>query len=230
MILVLIAGGVLVGVSYILDQRKDAKARNESNWGIGPPQPPLHINQLKDDLEATNRDGSTVRLGDLKGKVWVASYLYADCPMGCIQNSENLREVYDDFGEDPRFHMVSFSVNSEADTQERVAAFMQKQKIDHTNWWYLTAEDSRLGDYTSKFFQLFPSKPTVDPELLKENGIITHSFTLVLIDDKARVRGYYDVMNAEPIPDMNITVGEMNLGRLKQDVQYILDNEMEPKP
>lgn len=224
---VLIAGGVLVAISYVLQQQKEAKARNNSNWGTGPTQAPLFVNKLEDDLEATNRDGSTVRLGELKGKIWVASYLYSDCPMGCIKNAENLRRVYDEYGDHPNFHMVSFSVNSEGDTHEKVEAFMKREKIDHENWWYLTAEDSRLDDYMSKFFQLPRSKRLTDPEAIKKVGIIEHAFQLILIDHKANVRGYYDLMDTQKVPDVGKTVSELNLGRLLRDIQYILDNEMD---
>ena len=146
--------------------------------------------------------------------------------MGCVANSQNLRKVHDEFGEDPRFHMVSFSVNSKGDTADKVAAFMDKQGIDKPNWWYLTAEDDRLDQYTVDFFHLNAPKPVADEELAAKVGIIAHDLRVVLVDGKANIRGYYDLLNTTEVEEFEKTVGELNLDRLKRDLRFILDNEM----
>lgn len=223
-------GGVVVAAAYVMNYNHDAQAGWDSLFGTGPAVRPPIDGKLEKDLEATNRDGRTVHLSELKGKVWVASLLYTDCPMGCVPNAANLKRVYDEFADDPRFAMVSFSVNSEGDTDEKIAAFMERQGIDHDNWWYLTAEDDRIERYRGRFFKLSPSRQITDPELVKEYGIIEHDFHVALIDGKANIRGYYHLLNPTVLEGSEVSIGEMNLNRLKRDLRYILDNEMEAAP
>ncbi|MEM7014562.1 MAG: hypothetical protein AAF585_24135, partial [Verrucomicrobiota bacterium] len=127
----------------------------------------------------------------------------------------------------PRFHMVSFSVNSKGDTEDKVAKFMKEQGIDFPNWWYLTAPDDRLDKYTVDFFKLNAPKPVEDQELAAKIGAIAHDLRVVLVDGKANIRGYYDLLNASEVPGRKETIGQLNLMRLERDLRFILENEME---
>ncbi|MEM7015572.1 MAG: hypothetical protein AAF585_29280, partial [Verrucomicrobiota bacterium] len=97
-VVAMIAGGILVAVSYSIDHNRKARAQWASLFGDGEPVKPPFVGKLEEDLQATNRDGSEVNLGAIKGKVWIASYLFSDCPMGCIANAQNLRKVHEEFG------------------------------------------------------------------------------------------------------------------------------------
>ncbi|MGK0189105.1 MAG: cytochrome oxidase Cu insertion factor (SCO1/SenC/PrrC family) [Verrucomicrobiales bacterium] len=154
-----------------------------SNAAARPP----FVGKLEEDLEATNRDGSNVHLSELKGDVWLASFLYSNCPKACAANSQILLKVYERFGEDPRFHIVLFSAHSSGDTPDKIAAFMARQRIDQPEWWYLTAKDNRLNAYMATFLKLTNS------DLAAQVGV-EHDHRVALVDGKANVRGYYDLL------------------------------------
>ena len=46
--------------------------------------------EIGNDLSATNQDGKTVKLSDLKGKVWIAAEFFAICPHCAVRNGEEL--------------------------------------------------------------------------------------------------------------------------------------------
>ena len=45
---------------------------------------PPHVGKLETDLNAINRTGEKVSLGELRHNVYVAGYQYTDCPAGCL--------------------------------------------------------------------------------------------------------------------------------------------------
>ncbi len=128
-------GGILVTYNYLLRNRLEAHSSR-----------PALIGRLEKDLAAVNRTGEEVNLGSLKGKVWVAGYLFTDCPKQCIGVAVKMAELHERFGENERFHLVSFSVNPAGDTPEKMDAFVKAHGIDAENWWFLTGDEEIIRD------------------------------------------------------------------------------------
>ena len=104
--LIIIAGSVLITRAYLKNHRL-----NQENWRPGK------LYRLEEDLQAVNRDGREVSLGELRGKVYVVGYQYTDCPGGCLGMAAVMKELHDIHGNNPQFHLVSISVNPKADTR-----------------------------------------------------------------------------------------------------------------
>ncbi len=196
-------GGVLVAFNYALHQRAGAK----------DPRPP-YLNKLEEDLEAVNRDGKPARLSQLKGKVYVASYLFTTCPMGCLGIAAKLSEIHGEFGDDPRFQLVSFSVDPSGDTPEMTDEFLNRMNVGIDDWWYLTGEGEAIPRYMLEFFQLYPTKKVDDPNIK-----FLHDMRVVLVDGKANIRGYYQLLHGDA------KMAEQEFEHLRRDIHYILENE-----
>ena len=126
-------------------ERFDRPAMTE----IGKEEPAVLLT-LENDLVATNQDGEEVRLSDLKDKVWVATQFFANCPKCMEQNSVDLRRLYDEFKENPDFHVVSISVNPSEDGVEELKAYAKAIGADTRNWWFLTGPRERLYEFMEK--------------------------------------------------------------------------------
>ncbi len=176
---------------------------------------PPNIARLETDLPAVNRDGKGVSLGQLRGKVYVAGYQYTECPAGCLGLAAIMKTLESEFGSDPRFHLVSISVNPAGDTPEKMNAWVKEKGIDSPDWWFLTGEPQAIADYMISQFKFYATEKVTDPALQVSQGPYAHDQRLAIVDGDANIRGYYDVMSVER--------GAYEFDRLRRDLKMVLD-------
>lgn len=197
-------GGVLVSINYVKRNRAEAL----------DPRPP-YLGKLERDLEAQNRDGTTVHLASLKGKIWLASYLYTDSPAKAPAVARLLTRMWEEFGSDPRLQVVTFSANPGGDTPEKRKEFLRQHGVDDPRWWFLTADARDLSRLVSRYLQLMPAHPVSSPELAASWGPLEHDLRVVLIDGKANVRGRYQLLRSQH--------ATLEMDRLRRDLRYLLE-------
>ena len=201
--LIIIAGSIFITRAYLKNHRL-----NQENWRPGK------LYRLEEDLQAVNRDGSEVSLRELRGKVYVVGYQYTDCPGGCLGMAAVMKELYEIHGNNPKFHLVSISVNPKGDTPEKMDAWVKERGIDSPKWWFLTGDEERIRRYASRFIKFSIPQRNTDPALVATQGEWAHDQRLVLVDGEANVRGFYGVMHPQG--------GETALKLLKRDLDMVL--------
>lgn len=199
-------GGVLVTYNYLLRNRFEYHSER-----------PAFKGKLEKDLTALNRTGREVTLGSLRGKVWVAGYLFTDCPKQCIGVARKMAELQERFGQNERFHLVSFSVNPAGDTPGKMNAFVKAHGIDAANWWFLTGDEKTIRDYMVSYFRFYPVTENTDPVTIATQGAFQHDPRLALVDGLGNIRGYYDVTD----PRLG---GEWEK-KLVSDIEWLLKEE-----
>ena len=205
--LVIAFGSIFVTRAYLL--RRDYEFKN---W-----RPP-HIARLETDLDAINRDGRKVSLGELRKKIYVAGYQYTDCPAGCLGMASVMKLLEEEFGDDPRFRLVSISVNPDGDTPEKMNAWVKEHGIDSDDWWFLTGDGEEIAKYMISEFKFYGTEKVTDPEKIAAVGEFAHDTRLALVDGEANIRGYYDVMNVQR--------GDQEYDRLVRELKMVLDPEL----
>lgn len=205
--LVVAFGSVFVTRAYLVRSAYEAE-----NW-----RPP-HIARLERDLDAVNRDGTKVSLGQLRDKVYVAAYQYTACPAGCLGTAAVMKDLESEFGEDPRFHLVSISVDPASDTAEKMDAWVKERGIDSPRWWFLTGDPGEIAKYMISQFKFYGTERIEDEALAAAQGPYAHDQRLVIVDGEANIRGYYDVMNVQR--------GEIEVARLRRDLKMVLDPDL----
>jgi len=147
------------------------------------------------DFSLTERSGKSVTRGDLLGKVSVVDFIFTSCAAQCPQVTAQMAKVQS-FAL-PRWknvQLVSLTVDPERDTPAALADYARGFSADSARWLFLTGSKERLDDLTRNGFKVASgSKVPVDtsPEA------ILHSVSLVLLDAKARIRGYYESTDPE---------------------------------
>lgn len=205
--LIVATGSIFVTRAYLL--RRDYEVEN---W-----RPP-HIARLETDLEAVNRDGSAVSLGQLRGKVYVVGHQYTECPAGCLGLASVMSMLERQFGDDPRFRLVSISVNPAGDTPEKMDAWVKEKGVDSPDWWFLTGDPETITKYMISTFKFYATEEITDPAQRAAQGPFAHDQRLALVDGDANIRGYYDVLNVQR--------GQMEIERLIRDLKMVLDPEL----
>ena len=140
------------------------------------------------DFQLTERQGKTVRGGDLKGKIWVADFIFTTCTGPCPRMSSLMRQVQQASSGMPEVKLVSFTVDPEHDTPSALAEYAARYHAQPERWHFLTGPREALDHLTRDAFKL----GNVD-------GQLVHSTRLVLLDRKARIRGYYGTTEDSPV-------------------------------
>lgn len=203
---VIFFGAFFVIRAYLVEYRKKIE-----EWRPGK------IARLEQDLPGINRDGRKVALGELKGKVFVAACQYTECPASCARVAAVMKMLLHEFGSDPRFHLVSISVDPAADTPEKLQAWMRAHGEDSDRWWFLSSDPEHINKYLSSQFKFFSPGKITDPARIAREGSISHDHRLFLVDGEANVRGYYGVI--DPVG------GETAIRLLKRDLDMVLHPE-----
>ena len=135
------------------------------------------------DFALTEASNKPVTLADLRGKVWVASFIFTSCAGSCPIMTHHLAQAQSDLPMREDFKLVSVSVNPERDTPAVLTRYAAKNGADRARWWFLTGDKAQIHRLSRETFKL-----AVD-----EGGTtVDHSSKFVLVDRNGVIRGYYD--------------------------------------
>lgn len=130
--------------------------------------------RLENDLVATNQDGETVRISDLKDKVWIATEFFAACPNCAARNGDHLLKFYNKFKDRPDFHVVCVSIDPETDQPERLREYAAALNVDSSNWWFLTGSREEIHRYMEEEMRFLGVRERVDPIEIEAQGKYAH--------------------------------------------------------
>jgi len=158
-----------------------------------------------------NQFGKEVGLDDLNGKIIVANFFFTSCPSICPKLTRNMKRLQDAFKKtDTIVRFVSFTVDPERDSVQKIKAYGDKFSIDHDTWWMLTGDRKVIYDVALNEF-----KASIASEGNIDTGFI-HTEKFFLLDRDKVVRGWYNGLDS------------VNLGRLIKDV-VLLNMERDKK-
>jgi protein SCO1/2 len=149
------------------------------------------------DFSLTDQTETTVTLDELKGKVWIADFIFTTCGGTCPLMTEKMRQLQQSVPAEIR--MVSFSVDPERDTPKVLAAYAAEHGAMRDRWLFLTGERQAMYDLCLKGFKLpldDQNGPPVEP--------ITHSTRFVLVDKEGQIRGYYSATEQEAMAQLAV--------------------------
>ena len=145
---------------------------------------PLPVYYDAPAFSLTDQDGRPFRSDDLRGKAWVADFIFTTCPGACpkmtmkmsgLQKAIPTRDV----------HFVSFTVDPERDTPEVLKHYAQNYDADPARWHFLTGAKPALFETAAGLKLTAAPAGQFGPE-------IVHAEKFLLVDGAGRVRGIYD--------------------------------------
>ncbi len=108
------------------------------------------------DFSYTNQDGNKVSLSDLKGKVWLANFIFTSCTTVCPPMTKNMSDLQDMLNDEKvkNYEIVSFSVDPTRDTPEALKTYISHYNADESNWNLVTGyRDKDIREFAEKSFQ-----------------------------------------------------------------------------
>ena len=152
------------------------------------------------DFNLTTQQGESLTLSDMKGKIWVADFIFTNCPTICPAMTQEMARLQSEFVADP-VYFVSFSVDPERDTSEVLSHYATAYGADDRRWHFLTGDKTHIYQLAEKGFSLAAG----------HNGTeLLHSTRFVLIAPDGNIYDYYD-SRSKPA-----------LLRLRRDVKTLL--------
>ena len=135
-------------------------------------------------------DQPFVSANTLRGKVWIADFIFTNCAGPCPRMSAQMRQVDNALRSDIKdLRLVSFTVDPVRDTPAVLARYAERYQAEPGVWFFLTGPQASLHNLARNVFTLGDV-----------NGDLEHSTRFVLIDRQSRVRGYYLTSEEDAIP------------------------------
>ena len=153
-----------------------------------------------------NQEGKTVTLDSLMGKIIIADFFFTHCPTICPGLTKNMKRMAESIHNGQRVgdrtnkqvHFLSFSIDPERDSVERLKYWADRFQINPEQWWLLTGDKKVIYDYIINELKV----PAEDGMGVDTNFIHTDHF--VLIDSNRHVRGYYHGLDTlEALPQLS---------------------------
>lgn len=133
----------------------------------------------------------------LRGRVWLASFLYTSCPGPCPVLVARLADLRRRVAPEA-LAMVSFSVDPDTDTVEVLRAYASAHGIEASrSWWLATGPREEILTLIRNGFLSAVSQEAEDTN--SASGPILHSTRLLLIDGDGRIRGTYSSDDSEDL-------------------------------
>lgn len=120
----------------------------------------------------------------LHGHVWVADFMFTNCPGPCPRMSSQMRQVQNALASSD-VRLVSMTIDPGRDTPTVLADYASHFSAKSGVWYFLTGPVETLRHLDRDVFQL----GDID-------GSLDHSTRFALVDRKSRVRGFY--LTSEP--------------------------------
>lgn len=145
-------------------------------------------------LSLLDQTGNVFDEARVKGKVWVANFMFTSCPDVCPLLTSKMRSLQLRFGNHRKdIAFVSISVDPDHDTPAVLAQFAKEHEADLGNWSFLTGPSEQVRSVVMEGFkQAMEEVPATDSEPRN----ILHGTHITLIDKRGRIRGFYRTDNA----------------------------------
>ncbi|MDX8345189.1 SCO family protein [Rossellomorea sp. YZS02] len=156
------------------------------------------------DFSYMNQNNEEVGLKELKGDIWIADFIFTSCETVCPPMTYNLTKIQKQLKEeginDVRF--VSFSVDPEVDTPEKLKEYISNYEADTKKWDLLTGYDQKeISSLAEESFKvLVRDDPSSDQ--------VIHGTSFYLVNKEGKVvknySGVQDVPYEEIVSDIKL--------------------------
>ena len=164
--------------------------------------PPLPVYYQVPEFKLTNEFKKPFGSADLKGRFYIANFMFTSCPTTCPRLMEKMDLVQKRIrGLGTKAAIVTFTVDPEVDTPDVLFKYARKRHSNPFIWSYLTGSRADLEKIVVDGFKVpMGGKEKIEKQVEAEKVTlfdIAHTEKLVLVDDKGQIRGYYGTERVE---------------------------------
>lgn len=164
-------------------------------------------NHFISDFTFTNQNGKTITQKDYDGKIYVADFFFTTCKTICPLMTNNMSWLQEQIKNNPKVMLLSHSVTPEIDSVPVLKKYaLEKGALD--NKWNLVTGNKKDIYYIAR--KSYLAVKTGSPEEMYD---MVHTENFILVDEKKRVRGFYDGTKREEVE------------KLLEDINFLCSEE-----
>ncbi|MFB2119584.1 SCO family protein [Parapedobacter sp. 2B3] len=197
-ILILATILILPGFLYFLLERKgENRYQNLPIYGektltgtftnrMGKQVPDTLFHQIT-PFSLTDAHGDPVSVLMNDTTISVVNFFFTRCATFCKHMNDEMNRVAERFAGNGMVNFYTLTVDTVYDTPEVLRAYAEVYQPDTKKWHFLTSGEDDVYEIARNGFLVDAVRDTT-----REANFI-HSSSLILVDSKRRIRGYYDV-------------------------------------
>ena len=157
------------------------------------------------EFELINQNGKIITEKDFEGKIYVADFFFTRCQTICPIMAVNMKDLQDEFKNDPDLKFLSHSVTPVMDSVPVLRAYADKNEAIDGKWEITTGDKKHIYELARKsYFAVLDEGDGGDQDFI-------HTEQFILVDRNGRIRGFYDGTEKE---EMNRIIDDISI--LKQ--------------
>ena len=153
----------------------------------------IGYNHTIPDFSFTNQNGKIITQKDYEDKIYVADFFFTTCPSICPKMTDNMVWLQEKIKDNPKVMLLSHSVTPDIDSVPVLKSYAQEKGVIDTKWNLVTGNKKDIYYIARKSYL---AVKTGRPEELYD---MVHTENFVLIDQKRRIRGFYDGTNLKEV-------------------------------
>ncbi|MGM8212703.1 SCO family protein [Virgibacillus sp. W0430] len=150
-------------------------------------------------LESLNNESYPLDNNQMK----LVIFYFSNCPDICPLTLMQVKQIQNQFKEEQLVHPVSIlsiTLDPEYDTEEVIKEYAQRFSTDGTNWYWLRGSSEKTKEVADSFNMFYKKS---------NDGFVSHSTTMYLVDKKNQIRGVYDMATSKKTVDIEQIVEDI---------------------
>lgn len=158
------------------------------------------------DFSFINQNGEKITQKNYEGKIYVADFFFTTCGSICPKMTTNMVDIQTAIKNNPKVLLLSHTVLPEIDSVRALKTYALKNGVIDAKWNLVTGDKKEIYTMARKsYLAVKMGKP-------EELYDMVHTENFILVDDKRRIRGFYDGTNKKEIQ------------RLIEDIRFLCSN------
>lgn len=145
------------------------------------------------DFRLTNEKGEVVPFLPADSGIAVVNFFYTRCETFCLQMNNEMNRVAERFIANPALHFYTLSVDTMYDSPDILFEYSKDYNPDSKKWQFFTNGPDDVMKIARQDFLVDALQDTT------QEAHFIHSSSLILVDSRHRIRGYYDVTHLKEV-------------------------------
>jgi len=154
-----------------------------------------------------NQDSIEVTEKNFDGKIYVADFIFLNCPTICPKMTNEMTKVYEAYKSNPNILFISHTIDPENDSIPRLKRYAENLGATPNKWFFVTGDKDKIYSLAEESYFATAYSDSTAP------GGYVHSGGLLLIDKNKHIRGVYNGIDAKETE------------RLKTDIKTLLNEQ-----
>ena len=148
------------------------------------------------DFSLINQNGKTVTQDTYNNKIYIADFFFTTCQTICPIMTDHMVILQNKLKLDPDIMLLSHTVTPEIDSVAQLKKYALNKEVLDSKWNLVTGDKKEIYQLARKSYLA-----------VKSNGDggeydMIHTENFILVDQKKRIRGYYDGTLEEDIESL----------------------------